>query len=486
MDSKLMKPLPKTLMLKDYLLDDLSSCSSSGFRSYPRRQCCTTVRFLLEIDLKNKSQPALPPPSYKTNVKPILRSKLAPPSAAMAAKVSAFQKASVAVINAVKHLPFAGARSSSTSKKKKPMMRTIFPRSLSRKLKRSFWKKSDHKEIYWWTAFNRLDKEELKSPVFSPVLIGKIAGDSNSSTTTANKSKSKCNSNSWSDSDFTASSNNSLQTSSANSEVNSTETVNRAVASTKLGTENVICSKKVGATTGDDSSDSTISSHGSSTNSPNTKKPWPNEEKEQFSPVSTLDCPFDDEDEVSSPFQHRLTRVEGTTKKLMKRIKRFECLTELEPLNLDKRIASSESESESPINNSSETEVDEEEEEDKQTVESKAIDLVQELKASMPSYSLKLKTEKFLFDFFKERILNGDDEFKNKMLELAQDLINGKPIDVLLDWKVQENRMAYIRAIESRGEWKNTEVEKQEVILELEVDIFASLMNEVLVDSISS
>lgn len=28
------------LLLKDYLRDDLSSCSSSGFRSLPRRQCC--------------------------------------------------------------------------------------------------------------------------------------------------------------------------------------------------------------------------------------------------------------------------------------------------------------------------------------------------------------------------------------------------------------------------------------------------------------
>lgn len=256
-------------MLKDYLLDDLSSCSSSGFRSYPRRQCCTTVRFLLEIDLKNKYQPALPPPPYKPNVKTIVRPKLPPPSAAIAAKVSAFQKASVAVINAVKHLPFAGARSSTTSKKKNPVMRTIFPRSLSRKLKRSFWKRGNHKEIYWWTTFNRLDKEELKSPAFSPVVISKLAGDSNSSKSV---SKSKCNSNSWSsDSDFTASTDNSLQTSSGNSEVNSTETVNDAVASKKSGTENVICSKKVGATTGDDSTDSTISSHGSTTNSANTK-----------------------------------------------------------------------------------------------------------------------------------------------------------------------------------------------------------------------
>ncbi|PHU28351.1 hypothetical protein BC332_00444 [Capsicum chinense] len=480
MDSKLMKPLSKQLMLKDYLLDDLSSCSSNGFRSFPRRQCCTTVRFLLEIDLKNKYQPALPPPPSKENAKRIHRAPLP-------AKVSAFQKASVAVINAVKHLPFTGVRST----KKKNVMRTIFPRSISRKLKRSFWKKGDQKEIYWWTAFNRLEKEELKSPVFSPVVTGIVAGDSNSSTTTmTTESKSKCNSNSnnWSsDSDFTASSG-------GNSEVNSTEKVKNDVVSKKIEAENVISSKKDGGIDGDVSPDSTISSHGSTSNSPKTKKPWPNEEKEQFSPVSTLDCPFDDEDEVSSSFQHRLTRVEGTTKKLMKKVKRFECLTELEPLNLDKRIASSESESESPHNNSSETEVDEnnkEKEDEKQTVESMALDMIQELKASMPSYSLKLKAEKLLFDFFNEKILNAyevtrGDEFKNKVLGLGEDWINGKPIDVLLDWKVQENRMAYIRAIESRGEWKNTEVDQQEVILELEVDIFATLMNELLLDIIFS
>lgn len=35
------------------------------------------------------------------------------------------------------------------------------------------------------------------------------------------------------------------------------------------------------------------------------------QEKEQFSPVSVLDCPFDDDEEVSSPFQHGLIRMEG-------------------------------------------------------------------------------------------------------------------------------------------------------------------------------
>lgn len=49
------------------------------------------------------------------------------------------------------------------------------------------------------------------------------------------------------------------------------------------------------------------------------QKQWPNEEnKEQFSPVSVLDCPFDnddvveEEDEVSSAFKHkRAPVVEG-------------------------------------------------------------------------------------------------------------------------------------------------------------------------------
>ncbi|GLT54969.1 hypothetical protein SLA2020_281270 [Shorea laevis] len=48
----------RRLMLKDYLRDDfLSSCSSNGFKSFPRRQCCTTVRFLLELDLKARGSP---------------------------------------------------------------------------------------------------------------------------------------------------------------------------------------------------------------------------------------------------------------------------------------------------------------------------------------------------------------------------------------------------------------------------------------------
>lgn len=33
-------PTPTLLLLKDYLREDLTSCSSSGFKSLPRQQCC--------------------------------------------------------------------------------------------------------------------------------------------------------------------------------------------------------------------------------------------------------------------------------------------------------------------------------------------------------------------------------------------------------------------------------------------------------------
>ncbi|CAA3033215.1 Hypothetical predicted protein, partial [Olea europaea subsp. europaea] len=160
----------KPLLLKDYLLDDFSSCSSNGFKSFPRKQCCSTVRFLIDTDLKNKKNP---PPLLKNPSK----------SASSTALSSAFQ----CVINAVKHLPF-GAKSSTAAQKKSK--KSILPRSLSKKiLKRSFCiRTSSHREIERWKSLDHLVKEK-SGPFSSP--------------SDSNDSKSKTNS--WSDSDFTAS-----------------------------------------------------------------------------------------------------------------------------------------------------------------------------------------------------------------------------------------------------------------------------------------
>ncbi|CAA3005593.1 Hypothetical predicted protein [Olea europaea subsp. europaea] len=223
MDSKMIKAKAiKPFLLKDYLLDDFSSCSSNGFKSFPRRQCCTTVRFLIDIDKKN-----IPPPHLlKTPSK----------SASSTSLNSAFQ----CVINAVKHLPFApsAAAKSLTAAPQKKHKKSILPRSLSKKiLKRSFWKRtSSHREIEGWKSLDHLVKEKP----------GQL-----SSTSESNDSKSKTTS--LSDSDITAS-DDSLQF--------SIEVRNNDVAE-----------KKVVAVTNDAvSMDSTTSSEASaSTNSNQTK-----------------------------------------------------------------------------------------------------------------------------------------------------------------------------------------------------------------------
>lgn len=146
---------PKPLMLKDYLMDDLSSCSSKGFKSFPRRpSCCTTVRFLIEKDLKRR----------ESNISRLIRKSRFKTASTT---ISVLQRASEAVINAVKYFPFHSVKftlpsSSLTNRSKKGLL----PRSLSKKLlKKSFWKKSDsteEKEIKRWKLFREYLEDKDK------------------------------------------------------------------------------------------------------------------------------------------------------------------------------------------------------------------------------------------------------------------------------------------------------------------------------------
>ncbi|CAK9188632.1 unnamed protein product [Ilex paraguariensis] len=467
-DSNLKKPLPKPLMLKDYLLDDLSSCSSNGFRSYPRRQCCTTIQFLLEIDLKDKPSP------HKKKSLPKSRSKSTPSNT-----ISAFQRASEVVINAVKFLPFTAVNSSSKDKK---LTKSILPRSLSKKLlRRSFWKKTGHKDIERWKSFRELIEEEKSKPLdFSPS-VSTTTTDITSSTTVSNRD-------SWSDSEFTSSENN-LE---GNSEIALCENdvvVLEGKRSSPAEKEEV--NDRVGVAVGEDSMEASSTTTNSSVRS--TKNEWPSEGKEQFSPVSVLDCPFDDEDEVSSPFQQSLARMEGTKKKLMQKIRRFESLAHLEPVDLQKRITLLESDHESlesPPQPSSTSMQDyiltDQEEEDK--IEERTFELLHLIKAAIPSNS-KLMADDLLLDLVKERIVKGltntlvltkANTFDSELLDEVKNWMNDQHRELLLEWEVPENRQAYLRDMEKGGTWTKLDEEKQEVALELEFDVFASLVDEPL------
>lgn len=186
----------------------------------------------------------------------------------------------------------------------------------------------------------------------------------------------------------------------------------------------------------------------------------------------------------------------------MNKIKRFERLTQLEPVNLEKRIASlvSDHESnESPQFHSSESLHDDsilDSEEEENQASDKAFKLLQLVTTTMPSVSLEFKADhdKLLLDFFEEGMaldssipehakeLTRSIELDNKLLNVANSWIMGQPRELFLEWEVRKNREAYIRDMERGGTWRKLNEEKQEVAMELEVEIFTSLINELLND----
>jgi hypothetical protein len=138
--------------LKDFLNDNPDSCSSTGFKSFPR-------------DLNSK---------------------------AASTRFSAFQ----ALINAVKKLPFTSTIKS----------QSIFPRSLSRRLSKKNRRPSKPREIkitvrvkdiVRWASFRDLLEEKSRSLDFAP--------SPHHCTTTTGSTPTTCSSNgsSWCESDFT-------------------------------------------------------------------------------------------------------------------------------------------------------------------------------------------------------------------------------------------------------------------------------------------
>ncbi|KAK9198569.1 hypothetical protein WN944_013755 [Citrus x changshan-huyou] len=445
----------KPLMLKDYLKDDLSSCSSSGFKSFPRRQCCTTVRFLLKVDLKAKDY---------NNTKQLLqrsRSKVA-----ASKTISVLQRASGALRNAVKLIPFPTAKYPSSSVQQTQSQRNkkglALPRSLSRKLlKRSFWRKANEKEgtIKRCKIFREyLEEQHQPSDQITTSLTPKWV----SACTTSSKSESN---NSWAESDFTA---HVLHSSSGNSESSSENDSVEIKNFLQSPDKKPVGGNTVGVPEGEDSD----------TSSEENRKDWRSEEeKEQFSPVSVLDCPFEDEKDINSPpFDHRLAGMEGTKQKLMQKLRRFESLAQLEPIDLEKRIASFQLDDKFLESSST------------QSFENETAKKVQELlklmKSTSPSNSYNMcKAEDLLSDFFREKLAENKAKTERDLLREAEDWINGQPQELLQGWEVKDGRKAYVNDMEKNGRWSDVnEEEKQEVGLALELEIFNRLMDEFVLD----
>ncbi|KAF9617192.1 hypothetical protein IFM89_035074 [Coptis chinensis] len=452
MERKLRKPTPKpAAMLKEYLRDDFSSCSSSGFRSFPRQSCYASVRTLLDMDLKNsrKLLPQTRPKQAKTT------------------KITAFQKASIAVINIVKHFQF--------SQKQK-----MLPRSISRRLKRSFTKKADReikrensvvikvKDILRWRSFTDEEKQKpLECTASSPV-----------QTTITTMTTTTTSSNSWSDSDFTEFLLSSCGSSECSGENEVDECKKDLLEKKKISKRK--CNEVV--------EDSMEKCHGDSEFKDN----------DQFSPVSVLGFPFEEDEDSSSSFQSSLESMERTKHKLMQKIQRFESLAKIEPLDLNKRIASLELEdsfecpSDSQSNSvNNDEKVDQEENEEYIKTEERARELLRLTNETSGKYSDKDTADGLLMDFFRDEIMEGKrakktskgDECDKEFLKVATDWMNGN--NALMDWRVEESRGVHVKEMERGGMWRQSEEEKGELALEMEIRILNSLMDGLLFDLLS-
>ncbi|CAN0907477.1 hypothetical protein LINGRAHAP2_LOCUS24826 [Linum grandiflorum] len=419
------------LMLQDYLRDDtISSCSSNGFKSFPRRQCCptTTVRLLLQIDLNSKPKPPL------------------------------FHKASKAVVKAVRSLPF-----NSSSSRKKPLH---LSKSLSRRLLRKsfFWRRRDTivnvgRESGRWRSFYEFLEEQDHTP---PLLREKpIAASSGSGatvervSTSSSSSQSKNNGrNSCCESEFTA-----------DSGVNDDGGKNYIASGKGV-------SEREGVRSGGESSTIPYAAE--------TAKTWrPNEETEQFSPVSILDCPFKDDDEeeddgkkLSSSFHQTHVHVDGTKRKLMRKLRRFERLAELKPLDLEKRINTiikQDVEQQCSIVSQS-------------TGPHELLSIVKERAAiSSSNIGLISKCELLLLDFFEEKLEISREQQPEELETVVEEWLNGEAKEMLGGWEVKECRNVYLKHMDDEiGEWRNVGGRMEKVGLELENCIFTSLINEVL------
>ncbi|KAL8200886.1 hypothetical protein R6Q57_012225 [Mikania cordata] len=403
----------RSITLKDHLLDDLSSCSSNGFRSYPRRQCCTKVRYLIEIDLLPPMQNQFLNTRSKSN--------------------SVLYKASAALVNVFKHFHLSSGKTRKAN---------LLPRKQS---KHGFWKRTIDQ--------NSID-EQIKQK--ENIKLSAATVDVKASTSYSNSSASA-------DSYFTITSD--CLTTDASSKINVGQTVVKEI--------DMLAIDKMNPVNGENAS-GLNSTPGNADG--NAKEKLLSKEKDNFSPISVMDFPcetdYEEYYEVTSPFHN------GSKRKAMLKDHRTNTL---KPVRLEDRIALSESRTHDLLPES--TSLGSQWELEENQTKKKAIALLNMFKATMPSHDLtKLAmAESVLLEFFKERLIE-EDASNYTILQDAKDWINGVTRDEMFD--SDDYKVAYVRDMEKEAKWLTygEKVEKGEIILLLEYEVFTSLIKEMLLD----
>ncbi|KAJ6722844.1 DUF4378 DOMAIN PROTEIN [Salix koriyanagi] len=445
-------------LLKDFLIDDDSNpCSSSGFRSFPRKPFDSTMKTLIEIDLSNPKSIANSSnnmASYK-----LLRSHS---KAAASTTISAFQ----AMINAFKNIHFTAVKSPS-----------ILPRSLSRKLSK---KKSQNKEnevkitvtvkdIIRWRSF-RDAVEDKYLPPDSP----SSPHHCTTTTTTGSTSTTPRSGSSWCDSDFTS---DYLPSWNGNFD--------------ECGENEKEVGKKISPGVGEDSSVATTEAI------TNTKVgPEEDEEEQLHSAVSETEFESEEDEDSSSSFEQSLATVERTREKIMEKIRRFESLTKLDPVNpdnwmsIDENISSREDDDDDDDDDDLEgiRETNMNFEEEIHEVEEKAWKLLSHVKET--GLECCSNNMNLLFDFFRDELGASTCESTEQRIDVgllnkAKAWMNGEE-SLWAEWELEHmDREVCVRDMDREGRWGKFEDEQNELASGIESEVLDLLVDELLLDLIS-
>ncbi|KAJ3682096.1 hypothetical protein LUZ60_014669 [Juncus effusus] len=179
-------------------------------------------------------------------------------------------------------------------------------------------------------------------------------------------------------------------------------------------------------------------------------------EKEQLSPVSVMDFPYDEEDDdvasattCSSPFQFRSITNNSDRSKLqiLQKSKRFVEISNLDPINLEDQFTASESST---------------------TYEEKPSDLIEQL-GSVEIF------QNLLEDFFTYGLFDETD--KTELLNTARDWINNEG----WIWELQGRRGEMeVMEMERIGKWRGFEEERMEISIDLGDLVFELLVDELV------
>ncbi|KAJ4842194.1 hypothetical protein Tsubulata_032616, partial [Turnera subulata] len=201
-----------------------------------------------------------------------------------------------------------------------------------------------------------------------------------------------------------------------------------------------------------------------------------------------MDFEFEEDEESSSSFDQSLATVERTTQELMQKIRRFENLAKLDPVNLEKWMDESMSSGEAG-NDGDNVEEEEEEEEGGCRIKEKAWQLLNYVKttSAMEGCRDDKNVDQFLLDFFSDELASGmyqsttSDDFDKIMVSKAKAWLDGED-NLVIRWEEQCKREAYVVEMDRGGKWAKLGEENDKVGLEIGDALLGLVLDDLLLE----